>query len=227
MTERATTSDPGTPASSVLAALAASAAVVLTGATPQERVAAAALAAGVWFAGVPGLRGRRMAASTAAACGVLLLALFAYHTLRLPSPFRLRALHTGGAALYAAVVLAWLVRAVRITDQPRALLLAFSLVGSLYVADLLIPRRVTSTTWDAITMRDPLIGFRYVPHTEAATYYPDNPRGYFWQTDPEREIWALETHEAAGATIAHVEPGRVRFQIWVCPRTMAETRGGG
>lgn len=53
--------------------------------------------------------------------------------------------------------------------------------------------------WEGQLLPDSVLGERYAPHSTVATYYPDNPRGYFEVVDPRAAMWHLALHRGAGS----------------------------
>jgi len=52
--------------------------------------------------------------------------------------------------------------------------------------------------WEGQLLPDSVLGERYAPYSRVATYYPDNPRGYFEVVDPRAAMWHLALHRGAG-----------------------------
>lgn len=58
---------------------------------------------------------------------------------------------------------------------------------------------MTGVRWEGTLLPDSVLGERYAPYSQVATYYPDNPRGYFEVVDPRVAMWQLATHGGVGS----------------------------
>jgi hypothetical protein len=195
----------GFAASLLLASLLAGAVVALGDASLTVRVAAGILTAGVWLAGwgvVTGRHARRLPWVVLLAAGAL--GLLVPHV-QDSSPWSPRSLHVAAVLSYGAVGVASALAALRLVGEGKALLLTFSTATALFGAEMLIspPEPVPSPEWHLSSIADPQVGIRYASNSTATMFYPDNPRGYFEQTDPTRETWFLETHAGSEAQLEH------------------------
>ena len=125
---------------------------------------------------------------------IVVVGFFSWHLIQiqLSSPFPLRSLHVAALLAYGAVLLAAALRLLRVADEARALLLAFSIAVPLFLADALVPppSLEKEPRWHVRTLTDPHVGFRYRPNSTGKTYYPDNPRDYFSSNESPRDSWA-------------------------------------
>jgi hypothetical protein len=214
----------GFAAALMLATALAGATVGLVGNALWLRVTVVSLAIAACALGVSVLSGshpRRFLLLAMVASGVL--GFFCWHLSQSPSPFPLRGLDEAVLLAYGAVLLAAALWILRVGDETRVLLLSFSIAVPLFVADTLLARagRWDEPRWQVSALRDPPLGFRYHPNTTAATYYPDNPRGYFSANDSPRDSWALEIGEDSEGRLEHggSEPGRMRVTLNKTSRT--------
>jgi lysophospholipase L1-like esterase len=200
----------------LLAALLAGAATALGNALQLERVAAALLTAGVWSVGWGVVTGRhpdRFLWVVLLAAGTLGLFFYAGNV----SPLSPQSLHVAALLSYGAVAVAAVLSTLRLLNEEKALLLTFSLALAAFASELLIrpPAAIPAMQWQADGLEDPQVGFRYVPNSTAANFYPDNPRGYFEKTDPQKEAWSIETHGGSQGQLEHLpsESGAIRVTI--------------
>jgi hypothetical protein len=202
-------------ASAVMVASALAGAVVgLFDSAMALRVAAVVLAVSTVGAGLAFVIGRRQALGPIVlVLGAVLLALLAWHVSHGPTPVPMRSLYLAAVLAWAAILLAAALKLLRVTDESRALLLAFSIAVPLLIADAFVPLPPPpqQTKWQVNSLEDPQVGFRYAPNSVGRNFYPTNPRRYFERTDPTMETWQLETHEGSEATLEHAktEDGQV------------------
>lgn len=171
------------------------------------RIGAPLLAALTVAASVAAMRGRRQLVPVVLLGGAAGMGLLAWHMSGLPSTIPMRSLHVAAVLCWGVVLLAGLLKAVRLLDWSHGLLLGYSVAVSLLIADALMPPPPApqQTVWQVTTRPDPDTGFRYLPNSTAWNVYPDNPRGYFDQTKPTRDNWMVETHGGSEATLEFVE----------------------
>jgi hypothetical protein len=209
----------GFAAALMLGAALAGAAVVVSGVSTVVRVAAAGVTVAAWVAGLPVVaRGRPRRFWIAAALALAVMGMWALQLVGMSPPFPMRSLHAAAFLCYAAVALAAALRILRLLDEPRALLLAFSIAVPVFIADAVVPPPAAPprvTPWKVTSLPDPNVSFRYKPHSTGMNFYPDNPRGYFEQRDPLLDTWDVETHEGSEAELARqpASPPVIRVTI--------------
>ncbi len=202
----------GFAAASIVASLLGGTCLVLLSDSSLLRAASAALAAGAAFFGWRVLLARQVKSSFSLTVlfAVLLMVLFVHNMVTaVQYPFRL--LQAATLLTFAAVVIAAALRCLRLTCEGTALAVTFSIAFALFLGEIALPRlaglalltRKLQTAsvpkWTGPIEMHPLLGYRYKPNSNSLAIYPDNPRGYFEQTDPVAESWLLETHEGGKA----------------------------
>jgi hypothetical protein len=153
---------------------------------------------------------------------LVVMGFYAWHLFRSPSPFPLQTLDVAVLLAYGAVLLATVLWLFRIRGE-RALLLSFSIAVPLFIADALLPspRSREKPQWQVSALTDPPLRFRYRPNSTGATYYADNPRGYFSTDASPRNSWALQINDASTARLefSESEPGRMRVSLTTTSKT--------
>lgn len=181
------------------------------------RVGALALTTAAWAVGWAVVAGRRprwfpLVVLLALGAG----ALWGFQLSKNLQSVPMRNMQVATALSYGAIGLAAGLCILRFVGEAKALLVTFSVAVGLLSMDAIIapPPAPSQTPWKQSLISDPGVGHRYAPHSIATNYYPDNPRGYFEQTDPHRATWSLETHEGSEAQLEHLEPpGTMRVTI--------------
>jgi hypothetical protein len=128
---------------------------------------------------------------------------WAIHVDRAAVPVPWGPLQTAVAVAYAALAVAAVLVSCRVTDEPRAMLVTFSIALPLVLIDALVDELpISGQDSTAIeAMSDPLVGWRVVPHSVGASFYPDNPRNYFETSNPLDASWRLATPESSAARL--------------------------
>jgi hypothetical protein len=207
----------GFAAAWMLATALAGVTVALLGASAWMRVSAVGLTLAACLLGGSMVFGRRpLRPASLPATALLVMALFGWHLAQLTPPYPLRSLHVATLLSLGAILLAALLRLIRVGDETRALLLAYSVALSLFLADALLPSPAREEPrWNLRTLHDPPLRFRYRPNSIARTYYPDDPRGYFSNNDSGLSGWQLAVdgdHEAR-LEYSEREPGWMRVTL--------------
>ena len=208
----------GFAAALMLATVLAGASVGLLGTSLGIRVTVASLALGACALGGSVLAGghpRRLV--LLAMVSFVVMGFFSWHLLRLSSPYPFRSLHVAALLAYGAVLLAAALRLLRIGDEARALLLAFSIAVPLLIVDALVapPTPQELPRWRISSFPGSGDEARFVPNSTRRNYYPDNPRGYFSSNESPRDSWALEIQDGTKARLEHSEsqPGLMRVTL--------------
>jgi hypothetical protein len=167
------------------------------------------MAFAIWF-GVSHLR-RAAPLHLAVIPALPVLVLFGYRVLAMEPPFVMPRFHLAGVLAWGAVAVIGLLTTLRVRGRP-AFLAAYALAGAVFAADLLMPEpELRATPWEATWYDDPAVGVRYQPHSTAMSFYPDNPRGYFEQSDG----WSVEVHHGSVGRLERVgtDPSHLRVTI--------------
>lgn len=212
-------------AAAMLASLLAGVAAVVLAESTMVRLAAVALTAAALKVAAPvvaGSRGRPVVLAAILAGGIAALWAWLYAAHPVPP---LQKLHTAVVFTYGAIAVAAALRAARLLDEARALLVSFSFaIPLLALEGLLGTAPVTNfTPWQVSGYDDPEVGFRYKAHSTGYNYYPSNPRNYFEESNPRLASWALESHEGSRAVLEHsaTTPGAMTITISSLPQTVA------
>lgn len=155
----------------------------------------------------------------------ILMIAYVLHLMNSNPPFPFRLLQIAAALCYGAVLLSTFIGIIHPAGMGTALVFSLSIAISLFLCEMLLPYlSLTSSRllqaggvprWVGGAVPHPSIGFHNQPNSTAWSYYPDNPRGYFEQTDPIRDSWRLETHEGSEAQLEppKIERGVMRVSI--------------
>lgn len=208
----------GFAASLLLSSLLAGAAVALGGASVTLRVAAGILTAAAWLAGwgvMTGRHARRFPYVVLLAAVVLVLFV---PRMWESSPWSPRTLHVAASLSYGAVAAAAALTALRLVGGGQALLLTSSTAVALFATDVLLdgPDYPRAPEWHLTAFDDPRVTLRYAPNSTGTMVYPDNPRGYFEETNPlPRDTWSLVVLSNSEAHLEHLpsEEGAMRVTI--------------
>lgn len=139
---------------------------------------------------------------------------WAIHVDRAAAPIPWGAFQTAVAAAYAALAVAAMLVHLRITDDAHALLVTLSIAVPLVLLDAFV-QELPIAGRDAMAveaMSDPLVGWRVVPYSTGASFYPDNPRNYFEKVNPLDASWRLATPEGSAARLDRSEALKVSIE---------------
>jgi hypothetical protein len=178
--------------------------------SPWARVMGVAfMAMTIWF-GVSHIKGRAPL-HLAVIPGTVVLLLFGYRVLGLSAPFPQPRFHLAGVFAWGALALVALLTQLGLRGR-RALLVAYTLAGALFAADLAVPLPDSrEPSWEASYLSDPNVGTRYQPYSTAMSYYPDNPRGYFERGDG----WSVEVHQGSTGRLERVAPDGSHLRVTI------------
>ena len=199
----------GFAAALMLATALAGAAVGLLGTSMGIRVTVAGLALGACVLGGSVLAGgHRRHFVLLAMVAFVVMGFFSWHLIQIQvsSPFPLRSLHVAALLAYGAVLLAAVLRLLRIADETRALLLAFSIAVPLFIAEALVapPRTRGQPRWRYAACRFLTSGFATSRAPRAGTTIR-TIRGALSSNDSPRDSWALEIREGSAGRLEHSE----------------------
>ena len=183
----------------------AGASVGFAGGTSSLRAAAVTLAVIAVAAGVAVLaRGMRALLPLVVVSAAAVAAVFVWHLSHREPPLSFRGLHVATVVTAGAMALAAALLLLRVTTEPRAILVAGAIALPLIGFEMFVEPPVLPgfrTRWQVNTIPDPDVHFRYAPNSVAQNFYPDNPRGYFEKSDPVATTWSVETHAGSVATL--------------------------